>query len=476
MRASSPRVFRNVSVVPLLLLPMLCSLVPLSAEAASNRRDTPDPSQGAQQTTIVYDNFEGGGGYTLADYLTKWANPYGPGEMGITDTRSFTGGHFNVDAAPFQTAYDFSVYDHIKYLGVSTEGFIVPEVGSVTFSIDINAETPGTEPGRIIHGTYMQSGDPYAEPTIEGQQAGATLHMIDFGSGQLFDWFVSGHTAFTLIERLPSAVTGSPNYVGRDKMYTQIIDEVAIAPGTHTVAIRYSRDLDHDRVEYYLDGMRVSQVRDVGVPLDVQNVKFTGTYPSLGPGEPVRDQIGVVSIGHGLFSLLDAFPFQHPEAPELAVSIPLSERLFGQGARAQFDNVKVTISERDLKPNNAYIVPANYESLVMAPRDGGASVAAAPNVAAGGSDQVRFSAISPNPTRGSALMDFTVPRDARVRLAVFDMQGRTLGTLADGVFAAGRHQVSWTGRTGSGSVTPGLYYARLEVEGQQFVRRFAVVR
>jgi hypothetical protein len=53
-----------------------------------------------------------------------------------------------------------------------------------------------------------------------------------------------------------------------------------------------------------------------------------------------------VVIGHGLFSLLDAFPFQHPEAPALNVSIPLNERLFGQGAKAKFANVVVTIEDK----------------------------------------------------------------------------------------------------------------------------------
>jgi hypothetical protein len=47
-------------------------------------------------------------------------------------------------------------------------------------------------------------------------------------------------------------------------------------------------------------------------------------------------------IGHGLYSMLDAFPFQHPDAPELAVSVPLTERLFGQGAQADFTNLTVT--------------------------------------------------------------------------------------------------------------------------------------
>lgn len=478
MHVFPPRAFRTITATLLALITMILVSAPSSSWAASNRRDSPEPSEGAQQTTIVYDDFQASGGYTIGDYLTKWSNPYGPGEMGVVDTRNFTGGTFNIDAVPFQTGFDFSVYDHIKYLAISNAAFVVPEVGSVMFSIDINAETPGTDPGRVIHGTYVDGGAPYAEPTLEGQQAGATLHMIDFGTGQLFDWFVSGSTAFTLIERLPSVVTGSPNYVGRDKMYTQIINEVPIAPGPHTVAIRYSRDRNHDRAEYLLDGKLVSQARNVGVPLDAQHVRFTGTYPSLGPGEPVRDQIGAVVIGHGLFSLLDAFPFQHPEAPELSVSIPLTERLFGQGARAQFDNVTVTISERDLKPNNSYMVPANFELLARAPGGNEASpdVMAATGAALTAMPEVSFSALSPNPTSGPARMEFTMPRDGNVRLTILDMQGRTVSTLAEGDFAAGRHQVSWSGRTAAGAVSPGVYYARLEIGGQQMVRRFAVVR
>jgi hypothetical protein len=96
-----------------------------------------------------------------------------------------------------------------------------------------------------------------------------------------------------------------------------------------------------------LDGKRIARVEKVGVPLDVQKRAFTGIYPSLGPGEELANQIDSVTIGHGLFSLLDAFPFQHPDAPELSVSIPISERIFGQGAGAVFDDFVVTIDARD---------------------------------------------------------------------------------------------------------------------------------
>ena len=300
----------------------------------------------AQPVTILYDTFDKPDGYSLEDYAEKWSNPYGLGEMSLNDTRDFRTGRFSLNATPFKTGADLSVFDHIKYLAISNSSFSVPAKGSVEFSAQIQAETPGTQPGRIVHGTYAQSGAPYAAQVLEGQQAGATLHMIDFDTGQLFDWFVSGHTAFTLIERLPASVTGSPNGGDRETMYTQIIDEVPLSPGPHTVSIRYTRQPEKSVAEYFLDGRRVSKVDNVGIPLDVQKVKYTGIYPSLGEGEDLRDEVNAVAIGHGLFSLLDAFPFQHPGSPELAVSIPLSERLFGQGASARFDNITVTTMDQ----------------------------------------------------------------------------------------------------------------------------------
>jgi hypothetical protein len=124
-------------------------------------------------------------------------------------------------------------------------------------------------------------------------------------------------------------------------MYTQIVREIPASPGAHTVSIRINRGAGGSSVDYFFDGRLVAHVDDIGVPLDVQGVPYTGIYPSLGAGEDLSTKVNSVVIGHGLFSLLDAFPFQHPEAPELSVSIPLDERLFGQGAVGTFDDFRV---------------------------------------------------------------------------------------------------------------------------------------
>ena len=327
-------------------------------------------------TVLRYDTFssDAPGGYTLADYQAKWSNPYGMLDMAVApgDTRRFDNKSFFIDDAPFRTANDFSVYDHLKYIAVSNQSFPVPALGSVTFTSDITAETPGVTNNRVVHGTYgppfsYPNGAPYSARVLEGQQAGAVMNVINFATGQLFDWFVSGSTAFALIERLPSSVTqnttdpSSPDWVGPDKMYTQIIKEFPVKPGVaHRVSIRYTRSIADASVEYLLDGKSVATVNNVGVPLDRQGVKYTGIYPSLGPGEPLRDKIDSFVIGHGTFSLIDAFPFQwgwgfgftglycdpgqqqFAYVCDLSVSIPASERVYGQGVRAHFDTFVVT--------------------------------------------------------------------------------------------------------------------------------------
>jgi len=319
------------------------------------------------KTVVVYDDFSSG---TNAN----WSNgPYGLGEIAAPDANhfeSFANGAERVRAVPFETGADYSVYDHLKYIEISNSAFAVPSKGSVEFSSDMTAQTPGTITPLTQQGIYGPSGtwtNPSAPPhapdyhanVLQGQQAGVVMNMVDFCTGQLFDWFLAGNTAFTLIERLPTSVTNNTatagcTFVGADKMYTQIADEVKVTPGAHHVSILYSAN--QNAVEYRLDGKLVTRINDVGIPLDKQHVKFTGTYPSLGAGENLKGKIGSFSIGHGLFSLIDAFPFQHPDVPALSVSIPVGSanpadagkaRLFGQGADGTWDNFVVTTIDKE---------------------------------------------------------------------------------------------------------------------------------
>jgi hypothetical protein len=322
----------------------------LSPAASPTAASAADESR---TTVIMYDNFEKPGGYTMADYFKKWQNKFGPGEMAVKETRSFKDGVFSVGAVPYQTAHDSSVLDHVKYFGTSSETFKIPRVGSIEFSADFTAETPGIQPGHVIHGTYgppysYPAGKPWQQTLMDGQQAAVSLHMIDFHTGQLFDWLVTSTLAYPLTERLPSSVAnpallpGDPSYAGRKEMYTQYLNPVPISPGPHNYAIRFTRTQTTSWVEYFLDGRLVTKVDKTGIPVDVQGVPYTGTFPSLGPGKLLVEEINSVTMAHGLVGVVDAFPFHHHESPEMSVSIPRQERLFGQGARSAFDNFQIT--------------------------------------------------------------------------------------------------------------------------------------
>ncbi len=186
--------------------------------------------------------------------------------------------------------------------------------------------------------------------------------------------------------------------------------------------------------------------------------------------------MGPVAIGHGLFSLLDAFPFQHPESPELAVSIPVANRIFGQGARASFDNVRVPITDKMLKANDAYVNAADYSAIPGMPAPRPAAPVGTSPAAGGAAPSTQLGAATVDAARGRVGLDFSLQQEARVRLSVYDLQGRTLATLADGTLAPGAHRVTWDGTSSMGATRSGVYFARLEVGGRQYVRRFAIIR
>jgi len=341
-----------------LVLLAACAALVAVAFAASGRAVSPNT------TTVLYDDFT-----TLN--ASQWFS-FG-GELTPPDANHFVavaGGVKHIRATPFRTGLDFGPFDHAKYFEIATQQFPVPAHGSVEFAADISSTTPGTIPGLVQHGIFGPGGtwtDPASPPTtpnfshrlLESEQAAAAFSVTDGCAGEAFDWFVSSHFATTIIARVSTfAIGGTPPpgcpNVGLDKAYTDWVDQVAISPGsTHHYSIAY--DAKQNAVEFRIDGKLATRVNDVGVPLDRQHVKFTGDYPALGPGENLAGQIHSLGLAHGLIAEVDPFPYQHPDRPDLSVSIPVGtgnpadagrSRLWGQGVDATWDNFTVTTIDK----------------------------------------------------------------------------------------------------------------------------------
>lgn len=88
-----------------------------------------------------------------------------------------------------------------------------------------------------------------------------------------------------------------------------------------------------------------------------------------------------------------------------------------------------------------------------------------------------FASIAPNPFRGAVAFVIDVPQGAgAVSVAVYDLAGRRVRTLADGSLPAGRHTLSWNGRTDAGDpIAPGVYLVRLIGAGRTFTRRVTMI-
>lgn len=85
-------------------------------------------------------------------------------------------------------------------------------------------------------------------------------------------------------------------------------------------------------------------------------------------------------------------------------------------------------------------------------------------------------AISPNPTRMSPTIRFSLPAAGEVSLDIFDVAGRKVATLISGPQSAGEQSVAWSRMTDNGQyVGAGLYFVRLVTPTQTLSRQLTIL-
>ncbi len=78
----------------------------------------------------------------------------------------------------------------------------------------------------------------------------------------------------------------------------------------------------------------------------------------------------------------------------------------------------------------------------------------------------------PNPFNPSTTIGYALPQAAEVRLAVYDVLGRRVALLVDGVQAAGEHRV----QVEAAGWTSGLYFYTIEAAGQRRTQRMVLIK
>jgi hypothetical protein len=78
----------------------------------------------------------------------------------------------------------------------------------------------------------------------------------------------------------------------------------------------------------------------------------------------------------------------------------------------------------------------------------------------------------PNPFNPSTLIGYDLPQDSHVSLEIFDLNGRSVKTLINGYFRAGKHQVAWN----ADQISSGIYLVRLVTGKKVFNQKITYLK
>ncbi len=78
--------------------------------------------------------------------------------------------------------------------------------------------------------------------------------------------------------------------------------------------------------------------------------------------------------------------------------------------------------------------------------------------------------IYPNPASASSMISFDLAKPADARIELFNALGSNLGTIADGYYVSGNHEIA----LGDKTLSPGIYFLRLTTGGAETTENFVL--
>ncbi|MEO0080525.1 MAG: C25 family cysteine peptidase, partial [candidate division WOR-3 bacterium] len=85
--------------------------------------------------------------------------------------------------------------------------------------------------------------------------------------------------------------------------------------------------------------------------------------------------------------------------------------------------------------------------------------------------------VRPNPFQKGTTVNFSLPGETQLKLAVYDLSGRVVRTLAVSRMKPGAYTINWDGRDEAGrKVGQGIYILRLEADGKRLATKAVLLR
>nr|WP_255695611.1 T9SS type A sorting domain-containing protein [Rhodohalobacter sp. 614A] len=301
--------------------------------------------------------------------------------------------------------------------------------------------------------------------------------LIDgaIASGQGFFVQNNGDGSLTFTEA--TQTTGGQFYGKKNELRDFVRLEVRGPSGVNSLWIRFSDRGSEERV--YGDAIELQPLSEEYALFASR--KVDGTLSDIGhfpmPTEEINIPVSVQATQPGTYSI-SATDLDIPVGTELYLydqhtgeSVPITSSL---------DYSFTLLQQEKTSPDTEGIVPCT-----ATPQQAKTTVAAdrflittlQNNSTSELPEDIRLKQNFPNPFNPSTIISYELPQSSTVRLEIFDMIGRQVATLVDGMIEAGEHQVNFD----ASHLTSGIYLYRLTAIGsngsqQVFTRKLTVVK
>lgn len=213
------------------------------------------------------------------------------------------------------------------------------------------------------------------------------------------------------------------------------------------------------------------------IPLKSQTVVAHGTQPlDDAPGGYRNTMLMIDTTAVPLGDIVAIHPAHCfvPTTSALALDLPLRQDLRAVpdlGSHTPFDTTYFPFENQEhveLTPENSAWFEREL-TMTLAPVAVASTALAAPIEAT-----PHPILAAPNPFAGGTTVRFRLPAPDRIRLTAHDLAGRLVATLAEGIRAAGTHDVVW--ETDAKALQPGVYLVSLEIGGRRHTVRVVRTR
>lgn len=83
----------------------------------------------------------------------------------------------------------------------------------------------------------------------------------------------------------------------------------------------------------------------------------------------------------------------------------------------------------------------------------------------------------PNPFNPATTITYTLPENGMVTIKVYDILGREIAVLTDGLNTSGSHSVVWSGKDSKGrDVSSGVYFYNIKFKDQTVVKMMLMLK